>query len=343
MQKVVCFSKKSLTFVAMNTLSRHIEYLLLTHNYVVVPQFGAFVTRENSASHAESEDLFFPPNRVVRFNPDLIEDDGLLVGVVRALYRSSVAEAKHKVQSMVLDLRQQLLAESQVDFGSIGVFTQDEDGHVSFEPCKAGAVTPSFYGLDAFMMPKLSALKSNLELLVKRQERNKEKEDQERNIIIRINRRTLRYAAMTAAAVLVCVMLAVPSTFFPTPSTEQASLAPATLTTAKANHSAVSEKAIAAQPSQPAVPAAAQTSTHKAPVCNSKYCIVLASSVGRVNGERYIESLKKRGFEKVEFYDNQRMLRIVITGFQTEEEATARNSELHHTSKEFANTWVMKL
>lgn len=361
----------------MNNLSRHIEYLLLTHNCVVVPQFGAFVTRMNEASRTETENLFFPPKRVVRFNPDVLEDDGLLVGVLSALHQCPIGEAKRMAQAMVLDLRQQLLADGQVDFGSIGVFTQDEDGHVTFEPCEAGTVTPSLYGLDPFMMAKITT--------VQRQSSNKGKRhrsleqraaDQESHITIRISRRSLRYAMLSAAAIVVCVLFAIPLDFMKTGNAEQASIVPTNVVeqaTKAPAQKTVKEKSVAvtAQPAQPilAEPKAAETvvaepKAAEPKVAESKavetkavepkvvepkaeaaqgYCIVLASNVSKKNADRYLSDLQARGYDKAAIHDNGKMLRVVITGFTNETDANNYNSELHHKSREFASTWVMKL
>ena len=74
-----------------------------------------------------------------------------------------------------------------------------------------------------------------------------------------------------------------------------------------------------------------------------KFCIVLASNVSRKNADRYVETLHQRGFAQARVYNNGKMNRVIIDGFQTEEEATKKNIELHHTSSEYASTWVLAL
>lgn len=345
---------KSTTFVPMNNLSRHIEYLLLTHNCVVVPQFGAFVTRMNEASRTETENLFFPPKRVVRFNPDVLEDDGLLVGVLSALHQCPIGEAKRMAQAMVLDLRQQLLADGQVDFGSIGVFTQDEDGHVTFEPCEAGTVTPSLYGLDPFMMPKITVTQRQSTIKGKRRRAIAHRTaDHDSHITIRISRRALRYTMLSAAAIVIAVLFAIPLDISKTGSAEQASIVPKTVVeqTAKAPApKVVTEKPVeaVAQPkvaepkvAEPQVVEPAEVKPQAEPA--QGYCIVLASNVSKKNADRYLSDLQARGYDKAAIHDNGKMLRVVIAGFTTEDDANKYNSELHHKSREFASTWIMKL
>ena len=194
----------------MNELSRHIERLLLSHDCVVVPHFGGFVTLTTSAVREETEQLFFPPLRVVRFNPDLTEDDGLLIADVRTALRCTDTEAKRHIQSLVLKLRQQLLADGQVDFGTIGIFQQDEDGRVSFSPCQAGVVTPQLFGLDAFVMPKLTAAQRSGKHGSPRRALQAEEASDSRTITISINRRTLKNAVAAAAILVLCVLFSSP-------------------------------------------------------------------------------------------------------------------------------------
>ena len=190
----------------MNALSHNIECLLLDHPCVVVPQFGAFVTLASPSVHVDHEALFFPPLRVVRFNPNVLEDDGLLVGSVRRELHCSESEAKHQVQSLVLRLRQKLLAEGQVDFGSIGIFQQDEDGHVTFSACQAGAITPTYFGLDAFVMHRLTDQQRHIKGRRKTLRHAEGADHESSHITIRISRRAVRTVALAAAAILLCVL-----------------------------------------------------------------------------------------------------------------------------------------
>ncbi len=193
----------------MKELSLHIERLLLRHDCVVVPHFGAFVVRDSAASRSEQENLFFPPSRLVRFNPDVKQDDNLLVGAIRDERQCSVADAKRAVQGMVLNLRQQLLADSQVDFGTIGVFMQDEDGELSFSSCQAGVTTPRYYGLDVFTMPRLAAQQPAQHTPNRRSARIRNIRHND-DITIHISRRALRNVVAAAAIAVLCVLFTTP-------------------------------------------------------------------------------------------------------------------------------------
>lgn len=348
------------TFAPMNELSRYIERLLLAHDCVVVPQFGGFVTMATHATREETEGLFFPPIRVVRFNPDLMEDDGWLLADVREQRRCSESEAKRHIQHMVLNLRQQLLADGQADFGSIGLFTQDEDGRVSFSPCQAGVITPAYFGLDAFAMPKLTAAqRSGKNRAAQQQALEEKQEGNSTHITIRISRRGLKNALAAAAIIVLCALFSSPvddasqsnqATLLPSsPTVEATQTKPAAPTSAvKPAPAATAEKAPVAEaapaattPAATAEPAPAAKPAAQAPT--AKYCIVLASDVSLKNANNYVKVLQDRGFADARVYNNGKMNRVVLGNFQTENEAYNMNAKLHRTSSEYASTWVLAL
>ena len=343
----------------MNELSRHIERLLLSSDCVVVPQFGGFVTMATSATREEVDEVFFPPIRVVRFNPELTEDDGLLIADVQEQRHCSETEAKRHVQRLVLDLRQQLLADGQMDFGSIGMFSQDEDGRVSFSSCQAGVTTPEYFGLDAFVMHKLTAAQRSGKFLEDKQKREKQEGAEDSNTItIHISRRGLKNVVAAAAIILLCVLFSSPFDEKISHS-EQATLLPSDPI---AQQLGTEQQEVKATPITPSAAVAetnsselvgenVQAQAEKLPsespsvdmATANNYCIVLASQVSRKNAEHFVETLKEMGFSRARIYDNGKMLRVIIDGFETEAEAYNMNSELHQMGKEYASTWVMEL
>lgn len=337
----------------MNELSQHIERLLLTHDCVVVPQFGGFVTMTANATREDAEQLFFPPIRVVRFNPDITEDDGLLINELREQRHCTESEAKRHILHLVLNLRQQLLADGQADFGSIGLFVQDEDGHLSFSPCQAGVITPDFFGLDAFSMPKLSAAQRNAVHLNPHNQahRHDNTTDSRDGITIRISRRTLKNVIAAAAIILLCALFSTP---FDEKQTNEASLLPsesvvhvlqpqtkpqvAPKVEKKVETKAETQVEPQVEPKdEPQVEAPVQAEPE------IRYCIVLASNVSQKNADRYVETLKQRGFVSARIYNNGKMNRVVLGNFTTREEAEQMNAELHQTDKEYATSWILAL
>ena len=343
----MALQKENTIFAPMNHLSQHIEYLLLTHNCVIVPQFGAFVAHTNNAKHSETEELFFPPYRVVHFNPDIVDDDGLLVGVISALHQCTATDAKRMIQGMILQLRQQLLTDGQVDFGGIGIFSQDTDGRINFSSCQAGVVTPSLYGLDAFSMSKLTMIQRRNNLADKHKKESAGFTDSDKSIVIHISHKTMRYIAAAAAVILILVIFAPPVQLLHRPNAQQASLIPSleqrnTPVSIKSEDNNIGQTQ-AGLNNVENTQSATETINMSTVAEEDSYVIVLACDVNKKNAEQYVKDLQKRGFNNARVHDNGKILRVVLAGYTNENEAYNRNAQLHKESEEFTYSWVMKL
>ena len=64
-------------FVYMN-IEHYISQLLYRYQCVTVPGFGAFLTEIQSAQWVESANSFYPPKKLISFNTNIKNNDGLL-------------------------------------------------------------------------------------------------------------------------------------------------------------------------------------------------------------------------------------------------------------------------
>ncbi|MBR4898805.1 MAG: SPOR domain-containing protein [Prevotella sp.] len=136
----------------MIELERHIEILLLSNDCVIVPELGGFMAHYVNASYDEDGGLFLPPLRTLGFNPQLTMNDSLLVQSYIEAYDISYPEALRRVECEVAELRQHLENEGKYELNDIGVLRLNEEGHMEFDPCEAGILTPALYGLSSFEM-----------------------------------------------------------------------------------------------------------------------------------------------------------------------------------------------
>lgn len=141
----------------MIELNRHIEILLLSSDCVIVPDLGGFMTHHVCARYDEEDGMFVPPLRTLGFNPQLKMNDSLLAQSYIEAYDISYPEAVRRIEAEVNELKQQLNSEGIVELNGIGVLSLNEDGHIQFEPCEAGILTPALYGLGGFEMKPLLA------------------------------------------------------------------------------------------------------------------------------------------------------------------------------------------
>lgn len=133
----------------MNQTIRHTEYLLTSHDCVVVPGFGAILRRRGPA-HIDAEGRFIGPCCTYAFNPEVSTGDGLLQNsIVRACGITGVS-AEAVIARDVEAMTHQLDTEGRLTLGRIGTVVRNEDGSVLFEPYAQDALTPL-----ASWLPKL--------------------------------------------------------------------------------------------------------------------------------------------------------------------------------------------
>jgi len=138
------------------TLSRHIELLLLSHDCVIVPGLGGFISNRVEAAYSQQDDkLFIPPHRTIGFNQELQINDGLLVQSYMAVYDTSYPNAYLQMEKEIDQIIQQLNIAGIAVLENIGTLRKSISGNISFETPEAGALTPDLYGLYSFEIKSL--------------------------------------------------------------------------------------------------------------------------------------------------------------------------------------------
>ena len=147
-----------INFAVMNELSRHIEILLLSNDCVIVPGFGGFVAHHKVAEYDMEEKTFYPPQRVLGFNSQLVLNDSLLVQSYAEAYDLSYPEALRKIENEVEEIKQQVEIEGEYKFRGIGTVSKTAEGYYDFEPCVAGLVSPGLYGFTSYIMDAVNGV-----------------------------------------------------------------------------------------------------------------------------------------------------------------------------------------
>ncbi len=145
------------TFALMIELSRHIEILLLDNDCVIVPDLGGFMAHHVDAHYDEEENIFLPPLRTLGFNPLLKLNDSLLAQSYIEAYDISYPEATRRIEEEVNELKQHLRNKGVYELEDIGTLRLNDEGNYIFEPCEAGILTPTLYGLSSFEMKRTEA------------------------------------------------------------------------------------------------------------------------------------------------------------------------------------------
>lgn len=140
----------------MIELARHIEFLLLENDCVIVPNFGGFIAHYQPASYDEVENLFMPPLRSIGFNPQLTMNDGLLIQSYMQAYHTDYSDATRIISEKVKELKEILYKEGCYDLVGIGTLNYTIYRTYEFNPKENGILSPTLYGLDSFRMLPLS-------------------------------------------------------------------------------------------------------------------------------------------------------------------------------------------
>ena len=81
---------------------KYISELLLDHECVIVPEFGAFITKDTPATLDYVNHILTPPSKELAFNGQLVTDDGLLIGYVAEREDVSMTDAAKMVHDFAM-------------------------------------------------------------------------------------------------------------------------------------------------------------------------------------------------------------------------------------------------
>lgn len=133
-------------FAVMNTIGRHIKYLIRYNDCVIVPGWGAFIAQYQSATFDSNK--ITPPIRTIAFNASLTHDDGLLASSISRQLGISYDCASKRIAEDVNAMKYQLKNTGEVALSNIGSFVQNvKDSTVLFEPYNNNSAIAPYYGL----------------------------------------------------------------------------------------------------------------------------------------------------------------------------------------------------
>ncbi len=176
-------------------LSTYIADLLYRYECVIIPGFGAFLTRNQSAQIDETTNTFYPPSKVLSFNKQLQVNDGLLANYVASVEKCSYEMALNKVRNFSAHLSSELLDGKSVSLKNIGEFSLNEERSIQFEPIHKQNFSTSAFGLSSFVSSQI--IRKPKEVPV-----SKTEDKVPISLEKRATRPYLKYAAVAAIAIL---------------------------------------------------------------------------------------------------------------------------------------------
>ncbi len=131
-------------------LETYISDLLYRYDCVTISGFGAFLTSRVSAKVHESTHTFYPPKKVLSFNEQLQNNDGLLANYMAEIDKTPYASATEKISNQVKLLKSALIEGESIQFEHIGELKLNSDGKIVFNPSSHINYLTDSFGLSHF-------------------------------------------------------------------------------------------------------------------------------------------------------------------------------------------------
>jgi len=137
-------------------LETFISDLLYRYECVTIPEFGAFLTQRVSATIDDVSNTFHAPKKVVSFNEQIQQNDGLLAHYIADVEKIPFEVANKKIAKRVKLLKSYLTQGETLTFKNIGEIVFNNEGKILFEPAyNLNYLTDSF-GLSQFVAPTVT-------------------------------------------------------------------------------------------------------------------------------------------------------------------------------------------
>jgi hypothetical protein len=131
-------------------IPHYISELLVKHDCVVVPAFGAFVASYAPAKVNPSQHTFHPPSKQVVFNKHLQQNDGLLAQTIVDESKCTFDEAMNGIRHFVDGVNRKLKAGEKAEFHNVGILSMDSNGTISFDAAADVNYLLTSFGLSSF-------------------------------------------------------------------------------------------------------------------------------------------------------------------------------------------------
>lgn len=179
-------------------IEKHISTLLYRYQCVTVPGFGAFLTEIKPAHLDADTNTFYPPKKLISFNANVKNNDGLLANHIALQEKISYTQAVEALMQEINTWLGRLQQRETLALKDLGQIAYNFEGNLVFTPD-----TPVNYLTDAF------GLSSVVSPAVRREELKQQVEAlEEKAPIIFTPERKKSYSYLKYAAVLVVALSA---------------------------------------------------------------------------------------------------------------------------------------
>lgn len=136
-------------------IEQYISQLLYRYQCVTVPGFGAFLTEFQSAQLDENSHSFYPPKKLISFNPFIKNNDGLLANHLAEAEKISYEIAVNTIQNEVSHWKTKIQEFGNFSIKNIGDFSLNSEKNIVFVPTDQINYFKESFGLSSFVSPSV--------------------------------------------------------------------------------------------------------------------------------------------------------------------------------------------
>ena len=120
--------------IVQKAIINGISELLFTHDYVVVPGFGGFVSKYQLSHYSVNKEVLHPPSKKILFNVQLKQNDGILASWLKEKINCDFNEATKHIEEFSAHCKVILDTKHRLEFENLGLFYLDFEKNICFEP-----------------------------------------------------------------------------------------------------------------------------------------------------------------------------------------------------------------
>ena len=130
-------------------LGKYIRDLLLENETVIIPGFGAFISVYQPAEINEESGEISPPSKTITFNPQIRNNDGLLIGYVAEMEGVSHFDALKKIEREREEYLYQLDKGEKITLENTGILWYNETNEIVFSAFTEDNLLLDSFGLES--------------------------------------------------------------------------------------------------------------------------------------------------------------------------------------------------
>lgn len=319
-------------FVTMK-IETYISQLLYRYQCVTVPGFGAFLTEMQPAQLNESTNSFFPPKKMVSFNSQIKNNDGLLANHIANSEKTSYGFAVSAIAFEILNWKKALEEDGILYLKNIGEIRLNSDNNLVFSPNQQNNYLTTSFGLSPFVSPLVK--RENFEKEIQRIE-EKEPAALYADEVRKSSNSYLKYAAIFVLGLGITGSIGYPL--------YQQEIASQTLvvesTVQKKVQNKIQEATFMIQNPLPAVTLSVDTSKTEEVDKTMPYHIIAGAFRSEKNAKKAYNQLIKNGYEARMLDENKHGLFPVLYGsYATMGEAVKAQKEIQKA--ENPDAWIL--